>query len=265
MQLERKVAIVTGAGHGIGKSIATEFAREGADVAVADINERTADETSIAIKEMGQRSLPIKTDVGSLPDIDSMVKTTVDHFGRVDILVNNAGVMRDIQLVDITEDDWDLMFRVNTKGVFFCLQRVAQEMIKQGHGGRIINISSLAAIGHTSTCNVAYASSKGAVATLSQICGHQLARYDINVNSICPGPTKSQGADYASGESIASRRAKELGISLDELYAQRAKATPIGRMNEPEDIAAMALFLAGPGARNITSKTFSVDGGRMLA
>lgn len=132
-------------------------------------------------------------------------------------------------------------------------------MIEQGGGGRIVNIASIAGKGYRGTSNAAYAASKGAVISMTLIAAHQLARYDINVNAICPGSTIT-----AMSTTTMEQRAAEMGISVDELQAQRTSNIPIGRANEPEDIAAMAAFLASPGARNITGQTINVDGGLVM-
>ncbi len=264
MQLEDKVAIVTGAGRGMGRAIALQLAGEGADVAAADIDGTSAEQTSAAVRELGRRSLAIETDVGALADIDRMVRQTVETLGRVDIGVNNAGVTRrgatrQLIVTDITEEDWDLFQRVNAKGVFFCMQRMANELIRQGNGGRIINIASIAGKGYTGTSNAAYAASKGAVIAMTQIAAHQLARFNINVNSICPGATRT-----GFGGTTWEERAAEQGLSLQDYEQQRAAGIPIGRFNEPEDIAELAVFLAGPGSRNITGQAYNVDGGLVM-
>ncbi len=259
MRLENKVALVTGAGRGMGKAIAMGLAGEGAQVAVVDIDAGTVEATVIALRELGQRSLAIPADVGSLADIDRMVKDTLDAFGRIDILVNNAGVTRFLYIMDVTEHDWDYIHRVNARGVFFCMQRVARELIDQGGGGRIINIASIAGKGYSGTSNAAYAASKGAVIAMTQIAAHQLGGHNINVNAICPGSTIT-----ALSEATMASRAQKLGVSVDELRRRRTENIPIGRANEPEDIAAMAVFLAGPGARNITGQAFNVDGGLVM-
>ena len=269
MQLEDKVAIVTGAGRGMGRAIALHLAREGAHVAAADIDGATAEETSSAVRELGRRSLAIEADVGELADIDRMVRQTVETLGRIDIGVNNAGVTRRgvnapgvtrrLIVTDVTEEDWDLFNRVNAKGVFFCMQRMARELIRQGDGGRIINVASIAGKGYTGTSNAAYAATKGAVIAMTQIAAHQLAQFDINVNSICPGATRT-GLGGTSWE----ERAEEQGLSLQEYEQQRAAGIPIGRFNEPEDIAELAVFLAGPGSRNITGQAYNVDGGLVM-
>ena len=259
MSLDNKIALVTGAGRGMGRSIALALAAEGAHVAVSDINATEVEETSIAVKELGRRSVAVHADVGDVEDIDRMVRETLDGLGQIDIVVNNAGVTRYLYIMDVGEDDWDRIHRVNAKGVFFCMQRVAQELIKQGQGGRIINIASIAGKGYSGTSNAAYAASKGAVIAMTSIAAQQLGRHDINVNAICPGSTIT-----AMSESSLADRAKSLGVSPDELREKRAEGIPIGRPNDPEDIAAMAVFLAGPGARNITGQAFNVDGGLVM-
>ena len=259
MLLKDKIALVTGAGRGMGKSHAIQFAMAGAHVAVDDIDGRTAEATSIAVKELGQQSLAIQADVGDLAEVDRMVRETVDTFGRIDILVNNAGVSRQAYIMDITEEDWDQTHRVNAKGVFFSMQRVAREMIAQGQGGRIINIASIAGKGHPDASNAAYAASKAAVIAMTQLAAHQLGQYNINVNAICPGVTRTG----MLVESMAVR-SRELGVSLEETERQRALNIPIRRFNEPEDISDMVLFLAGPGSRNITGQAFNVDGGKTM-
>jgi NAD(P)-dependent dehydrogenase (short-subunit alcohol dehydrogenase family) len=259
MQLENKIALVTGAGRGMGRAIALGLAVEGAHVAVVDINGGSAEDTGIAVRELGQQSIALQADVGSLAEIDRIVQQTVDRFGRIDILVNNAGVTRYLYIMDVQEADWDRMHRVNAKGAFFCMQRVARELIKQGGGGRIINIASIAGKGYAGTSNAAYAASKGAVIAMTQIAAHQLGRHNINVNAICPGSTRT-----AMSETIMAGRAQSLGVPISQLEEQRAANIPIGRANDPEDIAAMAVFLASPGARNITGQAFNVDGGLVM-
>ena len=134
MVLEDKVALVTGAGRGMGRAIAMALAREGAAVALAEIDAETLEEAATAVRGLGKPSLAIHADVGDLSDIDRMVQETVDLFGHVDILVNNAGVTRYLNIMDVREEDWDRIHRVNAKGVFFCMQRAAREMIRQGQG-----------------------------------------------------------------------------------------------------------------------------------
>ncbi|MCY3570780.1 MAG: glucose 1-dehydrogenase [Chloroflexi bacterium] len=259
MELQGKNAVVTGAGRGIGRAIALQLAEAGARVAAADIDPDNADDTSAAIQEAGHEGLSIHADVGDLAAIDRMISEARDAFGRIDVIVNNAGVTRYLDVVDVEEADWDRIHRVNAKGVFFCMQRAAREMIDQGDGGRIINIASIAGKGYAGTSNAAYAASKGAVISMTMIAAHQLGKYNINVNAICPGVTMTD-------LSITNmrQRAERSGVSVDEMRQTRDSRIPIGRANDPEDIADMARFLAGPGARNITGQAFNVDGGLIM-
>jgi len=255
MALTGQVAIVTGAGVGIGKAIALALAEAGAHVVAADINPKSAEETANAIMAFQRRSLAVPADVGNLQDIDRMVQRTLEAFGRVDILVNNAGVTRRADIMELTEEDWDRIHRVNAKGVFFCLQRVAREMIPQ-RSGRIINIASIAGKGYAGTSNAAYAASKGAVISLTKTAAQQLGKHNINVNAICPGVTRT-----SLSNANLEIRARQEGVSIAEMDRRRVKDIPLQRANDPEDIAAMAVFLASPGARNITGQSYNVDGG----
>ncbi len=255
MNLTNQVAVVTGAGQGIGKASALALAAAGAHVVVADISGQTADETAHAITSLQRRALAVPTDVGDLHDIDRMVRRAVEAFGQIDILVNNAGVTRRADIMELTEEDWDRIHRVNAKGVFFCLQRVAREMIPR-RSGRIINIASIAGKGYEGTSNVAYAASKGAVISLTKTAAQQLSRHNINVNSVCPGVTRT-----ALSDANLRIRAQQEGVSVEEMERRRAAVIPLRRANDPEDIAAMVVFLASAGARNITGQSFNVDGG----
>jgi NAD(P)-dependent dehydrogenase (short-subunit alcohol dehydrogenase family) len=259
-ELEGKVALVTGAGAGIGRATALAFAAAGAEVAAADIDPAAAQRTAAAAAGNRGRAIAIEADCGEVASIEAMVARAVSAFGRLDIIVNNAGVTRYAAIMDLTEADWDRIHRVNARGVFFCLQRAAREMIAQfrsgSGGGRIINIASIAGRGYPGTSNAAYAASKGAVIALTKTAAQQLARYDINVNAICPGVTRTE-----LGARNAVERAAERGITVAELQAEQEARIPLGRANLPEDIAAMAVFLASPGARNITGQAYNVDGG----
>ncbi|MDA1129178.1 MAG: glucose 1-dehydrogenase [Chloroflexi bacterium] len=259
MQLQDKIALVTGAGRGMGRAISLQLAEAGANIAVSDIDASTAEDTAVAVKQLGRESIALPADMGSVDDIDRMIRQAKDAFGRIDIVVNNAGVTKYLDIMDVEEEDWDRIHRVNAKGVFFCMQRAAKELIAQGQGGRIINIASIAGKGYAGTSNAAYAASKGAVISMTHIAALQLGRYDINVNAICPGSTLTTMAE----ETMAGR-SQVSGQSMQELAQARDARIPIGRPNEPDDIAAMAVFLAGPGGRNITGQAINVDGGLVM-
>ena len=255
MQLADQVAIVTGAGAGIGHASALALAAAGAHVAAVDINGDAAKAVAAAVGKTGRRGLAVQADMGSVADIDRMVAETVAAFGRLDILVNNAGVTRRAYIMDLTEEDWDRIHRVNAKGVFFCLQRAAREMIPR-RSGRIINIASIAGKGFAGTSNAVYAASKGAVISLTKTAAQQLGQYDINVNAVCPGIVRT-----SLYKEIVRVMAEKERLSIEEVEKRAVSTVPLRRANEPEDIAAMVVFLASPGARNITGQSFNVDGG----
>ena len=255
MNLNNQVALVTGAAQGIGKASALALAEAGAHVVVADIDRQGAEATADAIMSTQRKSLAVQADVGDLQQIDRMVRAALEQFGQIDILLNNAGVTRRADIMDITEADWDRIHRVNAKGVFFCLQRVAQEMITR-RSGRIINIASIAGKGYEGASNVAYAASKGAVISMTKLAALQLGKHNINVNAICPGVTRT-----ALSDANLRVRAQQEGVSVEEMEQRRAAVIPLKRANDPEDIAAMVVFLASQGARNVTGQSFNVDGG----
>jgi NAD(P)-dependent dehydrogenase (short-subunit alcohol dehydrogenase family) len=255
MSLANRVALVTGAGQGIGKASALALAAAGAHVVAADIDHAKAEETANEIMATQRRALAVQADVGDLAEIDRMVRAALEQFGQIDILVNNAGVTRRADIMELTEADWDRIHRVNAKGVFFCLQRVAREMIPR-RSGRIVNIASIAGKGYAGASNVAYAASKGAVIGMTKLAALQLGKHNINVNAVCPGVTRT-----ALSDANLAVAAQQQGISLEEMERRRADVIPLKRANDPEDIAAMVVFLASPGARNITGQSFNVDGG----
>jgi NAD(P)-dependent dehydrogenase (short-subunit alcohol dehydrogenase family) len=252
MRLENKVAIVTGGGRGIGRAITHRFAREGAEVVIAEVDLPSANQT---FAEIDRRGLLVPTDMAKLADIDALVAKTIEKFGRVDILVNNAGVTKRMGFFDVTESDWDWMYAINTKGLFFCMQRTAREMVKQ-QSGKIVNIASVGGKGSRGTSNIAYAGSKGAVITMTRVAASQLARYKINVNSVCPGSTLTPMHDRFMKLAVVER-----GISEEELQRSMDSSIPLGRSNTPEDIANVAAFLASPETDNITGQSINVDGG----
>jgi len=252
MMLEDKVAIITGAGSGMGRAMAMRFAREGAHVVIAELDAAAAEKV---LAEIDGRGIAVPTDVRQLGAIDRMVERAIDAFGQIDIIVNCAGVTKSLGFFDVTEPDFDLMYSVNARGLFFCMQRAAREMVKR-RSGRIINIASIAGKGYRGTSNIAYAGTKGAVIAMTRIGASQLARYNINVNAICPGATLTPMVEAINKQIVAKH-----GISEEELTRRLEKSIPLGRANSPDDIANMAAFLASAEAGNITGQSFNVDGG----
>ena len=255
MTLNGSNVLVTGAGTGIGEAIALAMADAGADVIAADIDEAAAKSVAGTVSSKGIRGLAVQADCGDVASINAMVNTAVAAFGKLDVIVNNAGITRSAYIMDLTEEDWDRIHRVNAKGVFFCLQRAARQMIEQG-GGRIINMASIAGRGFKDTSNAVYAASKGAVISMTRTAAQQLGQHNINVNAICPGVTLTPLV-----ETMLVDLAKRKNKSEEEALADISHPIPIGRANTPEDIAALAVFLASPGARNITGQAYNVDGG----
>jgi NAD(P)-dependent dehydrogenase (short-subunit alcohol dehydrogenase family) len=199
----------------------------------------------------------VMTDMSSVADINALVDKTIAQYGRVDILVNNAGVTRSLGFFEVTEADWDWMHSINARGLFFCMQRVAREMVKR-NSGKIINIASIAGKGFRGTSNIAYAGTKGAVIAMTRVGASQLAKNNINVNAICPGATRTHLYETIQNEVIAKR-----GITAEQAQRAMDAQIPLGRSNSPFDIANMACFLASSEADNITGQSYNVDGGLM--
>jgi NAD(P)-dependent dehydrogenase (short-subunit alcohol dehydrogenase family) len=257
MLLKDKIALVTGIGTGMGKAIALRYAREGAHVVGAEIDEAAGQQTAAEVSAHDRRGMFIKTDMGKVDDIKSLVAKAIETFGQIDILVNNAGVTRSLGFFDVTEEDWDWIHSVNAKGVFFCMQEVAREMAKRNEG-RIVNIASIAGKGFRGTSNISYAGSKGAVIAMTRIGASQLAKHNINVNAICPGATRT-----SLYERVMQQLTEREGITEAEAVARMDASIPLKRSNTPDDIANMAAFLASDEAMNITGQSFNVDGGLM--
>jgi len=257
MLLKDKIAIVTGGGVGIGKAVALRYAKEGAHVVVAEINEATGQQTAKEVSAHDRRGLFVKTDMSSLSHIDAMVEKAVEAFGRIDILMNNAGVNKQLNFFEVTERDWDWIHSINAKGLFFCMQAVAREMAKNNYG-KIINLASIGGKGFRGTSNIAYAGSKGAVIAMTRIAASQLAPHNINVNAICPGATRSEMYDTIIRQIVDRDK-----ITEAEAIARIDVSIPLRRSNTGDDIANIAAFLASEESRNITGQSLNVDGGLM--
>ena len=254
-RLDQQVAIVTGAGRGIGKAIASHYAREGAKVVIAELDESLGEKLAQELTSTGAEALFIKTDISQVGDIEALTAATKKHFGRIDILVNNAAVTKSLDFFEVSEANWDWIHSVSSRGLFFCMQSVARVMKEQGHG-RIVNIASIAGKGYPSTSNIAYAGAKGAVIAMTRIAASSLAADNINVNAICPGVTRTE-LYYE----VVKGKIKTLGKSEAEIIELFDGTIPIKRSNEPEDIADLAVFLASKEARNVTGQSWNVDGG----
>jgi 3-oxoacyl-[acyl-carrier protein] reductase len=253
MKLANKVAVITGAGSGMGRASGILFAKEGAKVVIADINDNSGKETVNMIKAGGGEAIFVHTDVSKADEVRQLIKTTVDTFGKLDILFNNAGVPQKATAVHALEEaEWDRIFSINTKGIFLGAKYAVPEMRKQG-GGSIINTSSVAAIA-IRTHQAAYTSSKGAVITLTKALALELARYKIRVNCITPA-----SADTPMLPSFLPE-----GVNFESAKKGIIEGIPLGRLAQPEDIAHAALFLASDDASMISGVTLGVDGARGL-
>ena len=254
MALDGKVAIVTGAGSGIGKAAALRLAREGARVVAADLNRDSARATAEQIIGLGGSALDVRVDVRELPQIQAMVDAAVEKYGRIDILVACAGVVQMKRMLDISEADWDRIFDVNAKGLFFTLQAVARQMVRQA-SGTIVNISSVSGRGPR-PLQVHYAASKAAVISVTWSAAADLAPHGVTVNAICPGIVDTPMWDQIDREAAA-----EFGGPLGEFRRQRVEQVPLGRLEKAEDVANAVVFLVSPEASYITGQALNVDGG----
>ncbi len=251
-RLRDRVALVTGAGarRGIGRAISLGMAREGARVAVADIDLTLAEEAARAIAATGGQAVAVRADVAVAPDVQIMVERTVTSFDRLDILVNNAGIALIKPFLELDEATWDRTFAVNAKGVYLCAQAAARQMIRQGTGGRIINLSSVSekvsggGLTH-------YSATKAAVRNLTRGLASELGRYRITVNAIGPGTIETDILNYLPQ------------AEQDRLRAQNLRNTPLGRLGRPEDIVGAAIFLSSEEASYVSGNTLFVDGGQL--
>ena len=246
MRLEGQVAIVTGAGQGIGRAIALTLAKEGAAVVVNDINLDSAKKVADEIKSLGSQALPIKADVSKADEVNKLVNETLDNCKKIDILVNNAGWSNLIPAIELTETQWDTIVDINLKGQFLCSQAVAKQMFKQKRG-KIVNIAALS--GRVAMPGlVAYGASKAGVLQLTRVLAIEWAEYNINVNAVSPGITLTALVEDAFKEKP----------DILKSYLERI---PLKRAAKPEDIANAVLFLASSDADDITGQEITVDGG----
>jgi acetoin reductase-like protein len=256
MKLKDKVAVVTGGAQGIGEAIVRAYAAEGARVVIADVAE---DKAQSLARDIGNDALAVRLDVRDPASIDATVKAAVERFGGIDILVNNAAVFDMQPLLEATEASFDRQFAINVKGLFFMLQAVAKQMVEQGRGGKIINMSSQAGRRGEPLLPV-YCATKAAVISLTQSVGLDLIKHGIYVNAIAPGVV-----DTPMWDEVDALFAKYEGLAIGQKKRQVGEAVPLGRMGRPEDYGAPAVFLASSDSDYIVAQTLNVDGGNWMS
>jgi NAD(P)-dependent dehydrogenase (short-subunit alcohol dehydrogenase family) len=262
-----KVAIVTGAGQGLGKAVALRLAMEGADIVVAEYNPDTATQAAEEMRQLGRQALPYAVDLSDVTQIQPMVERAVAEFGRIDILVNNAGRSQTKPMLDLTAEDWDRVVDTNQRGLFFCLQAVAKQMIAQvpqeirtsdrapRSFGKIVNFSSISGRSGRPYASH-YAAAKAAVISITRSAALALARYNINVNAVAPGVAPTQ-----MWVQIDRERGEIFGTKPGEAFASFVETIPLKRAAAPEDVAAAVAFLCSPDSDYITGQCLNVDGG----
>ena len=255
-RLAGKTALITGAARGIGRAFAEAYVREGARVAIGDIDIARARATAA---EIGEAAIAVEMDVTRQDSIDAAVAQTVDAFGGIDILINNAAIFTAAPIDEITREDYSRTFDINVSGTLFTMQAVARHMIERGQGGRIINMASQA--GRRGEALVAvYCATKAAVISLTQSASLNLIRHGINVNAIAPGVVDGEHWDGVDAF-FAKYEGKAPGQKKQEVGA----AVPFGRMGRAEDLTGMAVFLASDEAAYIVAQTYNVDGGNWMS
>ncbi|MBU1146836.1 MAG: 3-oxoacyl-[acyl-carrier-protein] reductase [Candidatus Omnitrophica bacterium] len=244
--LEGKAALVTGGARGIGKEIALSLAREGANIALCDVNLEETEKTAKEIHDLGRASLALKADVTSLKDVQDMMDKILDKFTKVDILINNAGITKDGLVLRMTEEDWDRVIAVNLKGCFICTKAASKIMLKQRFG-KIVNLASIIGImGNIGQAN--YAASKAGIIGLTKSVAKELAPRGVSVNAIAPGFIKT-----------------EMTAKLSEDVQKKILSfIPLGRFGEPKDVANLALFLSSENSSYITGQVIQIDGGMLM-
>jgi len=248
MRLKDKVAIVTGGAAGIGKAIAKDFASEGAKVVVADLQEAKAQAVAEEISQGGTPAIAVSADVGLAESVDRILEETLKAFGEVNILVNNAAVIHQAALVDTEEDDWDRVIRNNLKSCFLCCKAAARQMITQGSGGKIVNISSIHATVSEPSCAI-YTAGKGGVESFSKTIATELAPHKINVNCIQPGATYTE---------------LTTPMYTDTVKKALFQRVPLQEIAQPEWIARGVTFLASDDSRYMTGSVLVMDGGYVM-
>ncbi|WP_223472815.1 MULTISPECIES: L-iditol 2-dehydrogenase [unclassified Pseudomonas] len=255
-RLEGKSALVTGAARGIGRTFAQAYINEGATVAIADIDLERAQATAA---ELGDSAYAVKMDVTDQASIDQAVEAVVARVGKLDILINNAALFDLAPIVEITRQSYERLFSINVAGTLFTLQAAARQMIRQGHGGRIINMASQAGRRGEALVGV-YCATKAAVISLTQSAGLDLIKHRINVNAIAPGVVDGEHWD-----GVDALFARQENLPLGEKKRQVGQQVPYGRMGTAEDLVGMAIFLASAESEYVVAQTYNVDGGNWMS
>nr|WP_263324683.1 glucose 1-dehydrogenase [Neobacillus sp. Marseille-Q6967] len=257
MNFEGKVAFITGAGRGIGKTTALLLAKYGANIVACDLNYSDLEKTKAEIEELGRKAIICETDVTNKLQIDQAVQKSVEEFGSIDILVNCAGIISTSLLVEAEEDMWDKVMGINAKGTFLTCQSVAKQMIQQ-KSGKIVNISSIASK-TAEYANGIYCTSKAAVNMISQTLALELAPFNINVNAVCPAYTNTDMM-----QNVFDNRGPVEGMTPEEYKKVLTSFVPLGRMAEPNEISELIAFLSSDKANFITGVTYTIAGGKEL-
>jgi 3-oxoacyl-[acyl-carrier protein] reductase len=246
MKLKDKVALVTGAAQGIGKAIALALAKEGANIVISDINLELATQTAEEIKKLGVAALPLKMDVANLPEVEAGIKKATEELKRIDILVNNAGITKDALFMRMKKEDWDAVISINLTGVFNLCKTLSRLMMRERYG-KIINISSVVGeMGNMGQAN--YSASKAGVIGLTKTLAREMAPRSITVNAIAPGFIQTAMTDKIP----------------EDIKQKMLEQIPLGKLGQPEDIAAATVFLASAAADYITGQVINVNGGMLM-
>jgi 3-oxoacyl-[acyl-carrier protein] reductase len=243
LELKGKIALVTGAAQGIGRSVALLLAQKGVDIVISDINLEKAEETAKEVEALGRKVMAIRADVANTKDVERMVEAILERFGQIDILVNNAGIARDKLILRMTEEDWDAVLNVNLRGTFNCTKAVIRHMSKQ-RKGKIVNIASVVGeMGNVGQAN--YSASKAGVIGFTKTIAREFAQRGINVNAIAPGYIETPMT-----EALPEKVKEEL-----------RRMIPLERLGRPEDVAQAVLFLVSEASSYITGQVLNVNGG----
>jgi 3-oxoacyl-[acyl-carrier protein] reductase len=248
-RLEGRVALVTGAGRGIGRATAARFAREGARVCLADVEPSGPVEAAGILVDGGMDTFATRLDVTSRTDVEEVVGKTVERYGRLDILVNNAGITRDNLSHKMTDEDWRMVLNVHLSGTFLCSRAAQRHMIEKGYG-RIVNVSSTSALGNRGQAN--YSAAKAGVVGLTKTLAIELGRYGITANAVAPGFIETE---------MTRQTAARLGLDFEEFVEEMVKEIPVGRSGWPEDVAATILFFASEETAFVSGQVLYVAGG----